>query len=353
MRGKRCAMILSNELVPRILRDIDDGVLALDLRGRIVYINPRCEKILGQKRELLGQSYAEAFFDDPQEKENDGFHQYVLNAVYQKDQTHCGTVPFFDAHGNKRYLRVASSYLRDDTTAERIGIIMIMTDVTETEVLKKKRHDAAVLFACITACLSLYLLLLSMLDFLAVSVPVKMLTQVINGMVFVIGIIIYKKTDFSREELGLKVPMPKATFLTAGLISAAVVTALILTKVLLLKFDPGFFPEELPFWNWNIGVYSWVSYVFTCIIQEFLARSIIFGSIRKLFDGRKATGAAILLSSLLFGAVHIAHGFMYMVAAIVLLGALGSLYEKQRSIWGLVAIHYVLGQAAVCLGFLA
>ena len=61
MRGKWCAMILSNELVPRILRDIDDGVLALDLRGRIVYINPRCEKILGQKRELLGQSYAEVF----------------------------------------------------------------------------------------------------------------------------------------------------------------------------------------------------------------------------------------------------------------------------------------------------
>ena len=353
MREKWCTMIHLNELVPRILRDIDDGVLALDLRGRIVYINPQCEKIFGQQRELIGKSYAEVFFDDPQEKANDGFHQYVLNAIYQKDQTHCGTVPFFDAHGNKRYLRIASSFLRDEATAERIGIVMVITDVTETEVLKKKRHDAAVVFACITACVSLYLLLLSLLDFIAVSVPVKMLTQVINAMVFVIGVIIYKKTAFSREELGLKVTMPKTTFVSAGLVSAAVVAALILAKMLLLKISPGFFSEDLPFWNWNIGAYSWISYIFTCIIQEFLARSMIYGSIRKLFDGRKATAGAILLSSLLFGAVHIAHGFMYMAAAIVLLGALGGLYEKQRSIWGVAVIHYVLGQTAACLGFLA
>ena len=346
-------MILSNELIPRILRDIDDGVLVLDFRGRIVYINPQCEKILGQQKELLGKSYAEAFFDDPQEKANDGFHQFVLDAVYQKDQTHCGTVPFSDAYGNKRHLRLTCSFLRDEMTQERVGIVVVISDVTETEVLKQKRHDAAVVFACITACVCLYLLLLATLDFLAINVPVKALTQVINAMVFVIGVIIYNKTDFSREDLGLKLLKPKATLVTSGLLATAVVATLVLVKFLLLRISPGFFAKELPFWNWNIGAYSWISYIFTCIIQEFLARSMIYGSIRKLFDGRKAVVGAILLSSLLFGAVHIAHGFMYMAAAIVLLGALGGLYEKQRNIWGVALIHYVLGQAAVCLGFLA
>ena len=72
-----------------------------------------------------------------------------------------------------------------------------------------------------------------------------------------------------------------------------------------------------------------------------------------MFDGKRATLVAILLSSLLFGAVHIAHGFLYMSAAMVLLGALGGLYEKHRNIWGVTVIHYVLGQAACCLGFLA
>ena len=32
---------------------------------------------------------------------------------------------------------------------------------------------------------------------------------------------------------------------------------------------------------------------------------------------------------------------------------LGGLYEKQRSIWGVAIIHYVLGQTAAGLGFLA
>ena len=80
---------------------------------------------------------------------------------------------------------------------------------------------------------------------------------------------------------------------------------------------------------------------------------MIYGSIRKMFDGKNAVMGAILLSSLLFGAVHIAHGFMYMAAAMVLLGALGGLYEKQQNIWGVAIIHYVLGQAAHCLGFLS
>lgn len=94
------------------------------------------------------------------------------------------------------------------------------------------------------------------------------------------------------------------------------------TKVLILKLVPGFFEPDLPFWNWNIGLYSWISYVFTCIIQEFLARSMIYGSIKKMFDGRDGMIVSMALASLLFGAVHIAHGFMYMMAAIILLGRL-------------------------------
>lgn len=80
---------------------------------------------------------------------------------------------------------------------------------------------------------------------------------------------------------------------------------------------------------------------------------MIYGSIRKMFDGKHAVLGAIVISSLLFGAVHIAHGFMYMLASILLLGALGGLYEKQRNIWGVTIIHYVLGEAAHCLGFLS
>ena len=58
------------------------------------------------------------------------------------------------------------------------------------------------------------------------------------------------------------------------------------------------------------------------------------------------------LPPLLFGAVHLGHGFMYMAGAIVLLGSLGGMYEKQRNIWGVTIIHYVMGEAGTCLGFI-
>ena len=345
-------MEYTSELIPRILRDIDDSVLALDERGRIIYMNPQCGALLGLSDSAIGQTYAEVFFDE-HKKENDSFHQYVVDAVCNKEQTHIGTVKFTDSKNRVKHLKITSSFLKSEKENEASGVVLVMSDVTDAETLKKKRYDSTVIFSCVTACVCLYLLLLTTIDFLHLNVPTKALTQVINAMVFFTSVIIYRRTDFSPEELGLKVRSYKNTFGIAFAISFSVVFLLIVAKLVVLKISSGFFADDKPFWNWNIGLYSWVSYVFTCIIQEFLARSMIYGSIRKMFDGKNGTIAAILLSSLLFGAVHIAHGFMYMAAAIILLGSLGGLYEKQRNIWGVSIIHYVLGQAACCLGFLS
>lgn len=343
----------STELVSRILRDVDDGVLALDRHGHIIYMNPQCRSLLGVNASALGKTYAEVFFDDGNKKENDRFHQFVLDAAYQKEITHQGAVPYTDSKGKKRFLKITSSYLKSAESDDESGVIVVISDVTEAEIQKKKKQDAVIVFACITACVCLYILLLSTLEFLKINVPTKVLTQVINAMVFFFSIIIYKRTNFTVDELGLKLRDGKSTLGIAVAISAAVVALLMAAKAIIFCVTPDFFASNTPFWNWDIGLYSWVSYVFTCIIQEFLARSMIYGSIRKMFEGKHAEISAILLSSLLFGAVHIAHGFMYMIASIVLLGALGGLYEKQRNIWGVVIIHYVLGQAAHCLGFLS
>ena len=345
-------MEYTSGLIPRILRDIDDSVLALDERGHIIYMNPQCRSLLHLSDSALGQTYAEVFFHE-QETENDAFHQFVLDAVYKKEHTHRGTVTFTDNHKKKIHLRVTSSFLTQEGTKESGGVILVLSDITETETLKKKRYDASVVFSCVTACVCLYLLLLASLAFLAIDVPTKALTQVINGMVFVVGIIIYRKTSLSFEELGLKIRSWKRTLGSSLLIAILIVLLLMAAKLVVLRSAPGFFREDTPFWNWNIGLYSWISYIFTCVIQEFLARSMIYGSIKKMFDGKHSAIAAILLSSLLFGAVHIAHGFMYMIAAIILLGSLGGLYEKHGNIWGVTIIHFVLGQAACCLGFLS
>lgn len=341
-----------SELIPRILRDIQDSVLAFDERGHIIYMNPQCQSLLDLDASAIGRTYAEIFFEEPKQ-ENDRFHQFVLDAVYQKEQAHSGSVPFIDKSNHTKHLRITSSFLKNEEDGEAGGVVLVLSDVTETEILRKKQYDATVVFSCITACVCLYLVLLSALEFMKINVPTKALTQVINAMVFAFCFIIYKKTKLPFEDLGLKIHDFKRTFASSVVISLCIVLLLMAAKLVVIKAAPGFFPPNIPFWNWNIGLYSWASYIFTCIIQEFLARSMTYGSIKKMFDGKRGIIAALVLSSLLFGALHIAHGFLYMMAAIILIGSLGVLYEKHQNIWGVTIIHFVLGQAACCLGFLA
>jgi membrane protease YdiL (CAAX protease family) len=345
-------MEYKSDLIPRILRDIDDSVLALDGKGNIIYINPQCRLLLNLDDDAIGRKYAEVFFDEAK-KENDKFHQLVIDAVYKKEQAHSGTVTFTDKSDNTKHLRITSSFLKNENNEASGGVVLVLSDVTETEILRKKKYDATIVFSCVTACVCLYLLLLSTLEFLKIEVPTKALTQVINAMVFAFCFIIYKKTKLTFDDLGLKIHDFKRTFVPSIVIALSIVIFLMAAKLAILKLAPDFFAPNVPFWNWNIGLYSWVSYIFTCIIQEFLARSMTYGSIKKMFDGKRGIIAALVLSSLLFGALHIAHGFMYMMAAIILIGGLGVLYEKHQNIWGVTIIHFVLGQAACCLGFLS
>ena len=343
----------SDQLIPRILRDVNDGVLALDGRGRVIYMNPQCRSLLNLDDAAIGQTYAEIFFNEAK-KENDSFHQFVIDAVYHKEQAHSGSVTFTDKSNKIKHFRVTSSFLKNEENDDSDGgVVLVLSDITETEILRKKKHDASIVFSCVTACVCLYLILLATLEFLNFQVPTKALTQVINAMVFVFAIIIFRKTKLTFDDLGLKIHNVKGTFVSSIVIALSIVVLLIVAKLVVLKVAPDFFAPNVPFWNWNIGLYSWISYIFTCVIQEFLARSMIYGSIKKMFDGKHSMIAAMVLSSLLFGAVHIAHGFMYMMAAIILLGMLGGLYEKHQNIWGVAIIHFVLGQAACCLGFLS
>lgn len=344
-------MKYASELNRRILRDMDDCVLALDSRGHIIYMNPQSQALLGLQDDVLGKTYAEVFYDR-QDTRNDDFHQFLVDAVLEKECAHIGTVSFTNAQNHTRYFRITSSFLKSEADNESSGVVLVMSDITEAEVLKKKRYDASVVFSCVIACISLYLLLLATLDFFQIHIPTTRLSQILNAMVFCFCMVVYRKTNFSFEELGLKINNYKSTFLSAIGISGALVALLMIVKLAVLRLSPGFFPEDAPFWNWNIGMHNWIGYIFSCIIQEFLARSMLYGSVRKLFDGKRAVAVAIALTTLLFGAVHLGHGFMYMIGAMVLLGSLGGLYEKQRNIWGVAIIHYVMGEAGTCLGFI-
>ena len=132
----------------RILEDMTDGVVTVDLAGKIVTFNRAAAAILGlDAAQLLGSTLAEHFFSD---QENDDFNQVILDAVYQSQTTH-NRVVAYKRHDGLRWLSVTTSFLRapceeeaprngeppaDGGSLEKLGVIILVDDVTEVEALR-------------------------------------------------------------------------------------------------------------------------------------------------------------------------------------------------------------------------
>ena len=114
-----------------IIRDMSEGVMVLGLDGRIGYLNPAAEEILGKtSEELAGRKFAAAFFGS---SENDEFNQTILDAVYDPSSKHYQLVPYH-TETKTRQLHVMTSFLRRD--GENMGVIVVLSDITELAELK-------------------------------------------------------------------------------------------------------------------------------------------------------------------------------------------------------------------------
>ena len=341
-----------SEITPRILRDMRDGVLTLDMRGRILYLNEQGRALLGEPQDLTGQRYTEAFLGREGAEENDAFHQLILDAVYDKERSHSGEAPYRTPGGETRRLRLTTSFLRSEDGREKIGIVALFSDVTEIARLNQQRREASIVFAVLMICVCLYLFFWSLLRYLNIEPPGWVLSKLIEAISIIMLVIILKTTSFSIRDIGLRVTNARATFVPDLLITAGGVAALVLGKVVLLRVAPGFFPEGAPFWDWSVGTFADVIYPLTVILQEFLARGVMQENLRRIFTGRHAGFLSIFVSALVFGVLHIAYGLPFMLGATLLLGVLGVFYHRQGNIWGLCIIHYVLGEAATFLRYI-
>lgn len=340
------------KIIPRILRDMNDGVLVLDMHGQILYLNDRGHVMLGVDEDMIGRKYGKAFLAGDSDETNDKFHQFVLDAVYDKDHAHSGEAVYKAKSKELRYFNLTSSFLYGETKEKKIGIVVLFTDVTEVARLNIQRRESSTIFAVLMICVCIYLFLWSFLRYLNVEPPAWVMSLMIEGISVVMFFIILKTTSFSLKDIGLRIKNVKATFIPNILITLAGIVILILGKIAILKTVPGFFPEGAPFWDWSVGTFADIIYPFTVILQEFLARGVMQENLNRIFIGKYGGATSIAVSALMFGVLHIAYGLPFMIGASVLLGALGVLYHKQGNIWGLCIVHYVLGEAATFLRYL-
>lgn len=333
----------------RVLRDMSAGVLVLNSNGYVAYLNKPASLIFEIPENIKPGSYS--FNIQMENSKNDNFYQYILDAVYEKIGTHIGHVDYFAPSGKYYALRISSSYFQEETSDLK-QVILTVSDETEMVKLQRKVDDSSKTFSAFLFALCGLLIFYAMWEFAGRPIHTKYLTHGTE----IIGLLLFfymlKETSFSFHELGFATNRPFKIIKTGTTIALVCVFFLIIAKLVIRHFYPHIFRPDLPFIDFSLFGLPQVFYVFTVIVQEFLARIVIQGSLYRIMVGKRLKLQSILLSSLIFAIMHMHLGFFFMIGAVILAGALGVLYQKQKSLIGVCIVHYVFGVSGTLLSLI-
>ncbi len=330
----------------RILRDFDDGIITFDRSGTIRYINPAATLILGLRGNAVGKRYQELFG-----KENEELWELLAQATADKDASHRSDILFRREDGSLVRLNTSCICLQDNEDPLERSYAIHFDDITEIDALRRKRRESSAVFIGTMTAVSVWAYVVALWHMTGQKLSQEIMTQFIHAIALVMFVYIRRYTHFSFEEMGLKIKGISKAIKTDCLLTAVFAAVLFGIKLIVLHVSPGFFAEGAPFWDWGRLNWSDYTYPLTVVLQEFLSRGVIHENLRRIFVGKYSEAAAIIVSSLVFGALHIHRGFMYMLAATALLAIFGILYRKQNSIWGLCIPHFILGEVVWFLGF--
>lgn len=328
----------------RILNDSNDGVLTLTAKGTISFLNPCAIALLNLSADTVGLQYSDVLLST-EDNRNDAFHDFVLSAIYDSTQTQTGKIQYHLPEGQHITLQIKAHRAAND------DIVLILTDVTQLELATRKAADSTATFSILIAALSVYILFYEATNFIGLSISSWGYTWIINFLIVGIFLFMLKFTSLNWDDMGLRIDNPRTTFLPAILITGAGIFILVIAKLILLQVFPSYFPSDAPFLDFSIWNQSDTFYLPTVVLQEFLARGAIQGMIARLLSGKRPELFSILIASAIFSVFHIAYGLPLMIGAALYLLLLGKVYFVQGNIWGLVIIHYFLGEAFTFLRF--
>lgn len=334
-------------MLSRITRDVSDGIIVLNPHGEIAFTNPSAEALLEDPDVRVGASYAKALMDTEDDKRNDKMHQFIIDAVFDKENVHQGDVEYYTPAGKKKIFHLSTSFLFSEDRSEKEGVVVQMSDITEVSSLRNKVSDSSKMFIALLGGVCVWVILCTVWELLGRPVSDQIMTKCVEVFGLVMFWYLWKFSSIDFADMGLTIKGKTKGIITDAVATAAALILVVIVKIVLRKM--GILSSDAPFimwdkWNWA----SWI-YPITVVIQEFLTRSVIQEGVSRIIPGRHAVAISIIVSSLFFGAMHLHKGIIFMVGAMLLLGVFGMIYTKQKTIWGLCIPHYVLGLAITLL----
>lgn len=320
--------------VEEIIANAADGILVLGRTGTIEYFNEAFNSIL-ESQLSTGDKYAQIMEGCPDER-NDAFHQVILDSIRNQENLVHRQTCYYRNDGQKRFLRVSAKRCTDST-------VLTITDITELVKAKIQHRDSALITAATVGYLSVWVYFTkiwpSFID--KNNAFPYMLTYIMLFLGGVVAVICLRYTSLSIANMGLNAPSRKTLLIDLAMSGAFIVIASIM-KLVILQVNPGFFKSK-SFLDWtiftNVGI---MLYPLSVLGQEILGRGFIQEAFRIVFQGKHEHLYSLLVSSLFFGALHIHKNFGYMIVTPIFMFVCGLIYEKQKSIWGICILHYIL-----------
>lgn len=326
-----------------ILRDMTDGVVIIGADGKLKGINPAAVSLLELQNPRTSSFLMQLFQDDSR---NDGFVQSILNALHAEDKPGNTLSDYYTPDGKKKIISVKPTYAKDDKAGKEL--IIVLSDVTEREMSMKYHKDVVFLTSVFFVFICLFMFVFKLFDeVLPGVVTASQITMSALLVMLYLAYLFLKKTSIQ-----LRLAWKGRPVLDGIIITAVVIAIMIIAKALLVYLGKITVTDSSPFFRFARFTWKELYWYLPCVLmQEFIARSVVQETLLYIFGGNNAW-LSILISTLLFGTMHVTYSFTMMVGATIMMGVIGMFYHKNRNLLAVSIVHYCCAEAAVILGFL-
>lgn len=214
---------------------------------------------------------------------------------------------------------------------------------------RKKISDARFFCMGLITAVAVVQIVLKVFTTLVPDVQSQILSRIIEGIMLIFAVLFALRTTFVQPWFGLKVEKPdrKRTILTCILLSIGIVILFIAARLLLSQFSADI--AERPFFRTYLNIKHRRYYIFSVLLQEILAKSVLQYGMEKTLPENKWY-IALPLSALVFGMLHIYHSLYYILGAIGLALISGILYHRQKNVWSSFVLHFLIAFLPRCFG---
>lgn len=259
-----------------------------------------------------------------------------------------------DALGDDLFKRIIMNHLR---TQQNLVRKMTKATIRETKAKLKaseERVKMANFFFFLVLILLVYQLLLGVYIeygstlrqgfYRGIVTPAVIFTMVVMGWSAA------KKIGIPLSELGLNLNNWAASLKESLIWTFYFLLTIIVVKWILIQILPSYADRSV-FESYMLDdsltpmmllLYNMI-YAIMTPIQEFLARGILQGSLSRIFDDKYSAFYAILLSNLIFSALHLHIDLRFALLTLIPGFFWGYMYDRQQSLLGVSFSHLVIG----------